>query len=88
MSRWKSNHISNVAGQNAYLDVQQVRQLLGFLVPLTASCVGDEHNRKQEVVVPVHKFPQSLPSCRDHRTAAEEDAVHIEEDASLMETDR
>lgn len=30
----------------SYLDAQQVRQLLGFVVSLAASCIGDEDSGK------------------------------------------
>lgn len=55
---------------------------------LAASCVRDENNREQEVVVFVHKLSKSSMSSRNHRAAAKQDAVHIKEDAHLMETDR
>ena len=71
----------------SYLDLQQVRQLLGLLMPLTASCIGDKHHRKQEVVVLVHNLPKRSSSSRNHRAAAKQDAVHVKEDAHLMETD-
>lgn len=72
----------------SYLDLQQVRQLLGLVMSLTASCVGDEDDRKQEVVVLVQKLLKRSPSGRNHGAAAKQDAVHVKEDAHLMETDR
>lgn len=38
----------------SYLDLQQVRQLPGLVMSLAASCVCQENNRQQEVVVFVH----------------------------------
>lgn len=73
---------------SVYLDVQQVRQLLGLVMSLTTSCVGDKNNRKQEVVVLVQKLPESLSSRRDHGATAEQDTIHIKEDASLETGER
>lgn len=50
---------------------------------LATSCVGDEHNRKQEVVVSVQKLLESSSSGGNHGAAADQDAVHVEEDAHL-----
>lgn len=76
------------AGSSAasYLDVQQVRQLLGFVVSLAASCIGDEDSGKKEVVVTVQELPESSPSSWDHGGPTHQDAIHIEDDARL--TDR
>lgn len=72
----------------SYLDVQQVRQLCGLLMSLAASCICDENNRQQEVVVLVHKLSKRSLGSRNHRAASEQDAVHVKEDAHLTETDR
>lgn len=71
-----------------YLHLKEVRQLLGLVMSLTASCVGDKDDREQEVVVLVHKFPKCPSSSRNHRATTKEDTVHIEEDAHLMGTER
>lgn len=71
----------------SYLDVQQVRQLLGLVLSLTASCIGDENHRKPEVVVPVHQIPKSSSGGRNHRAATEQDAVNVKEDSHLRRTD-
>lgn len=65
-----------------------MRQLLGLVMSLTASCIGDEDDRKQEVVVSVQKLPESSPSSRNQRTATKQDAVHVKKDARLMKTDK
>ena len=72
----------------SYLDIQQMRQLLGLVMSLTTSCIGDKYNRKQEVLVLVQKLPESSLSSRDHWAATEQNAVHVKEDTSLPETDR
>lgn len=72
----------------SYLDLQQLRQLCGLLMSLAASCISHENNRKQEVVVFVHKLSKSPMSSRNHRAATKQDAVHIKEDTHLRETDR
>lgn len=64
-----------------------MRQLLGLVVPLTASCIGDKDNRKQEVVVFVYQLSKRLSSSWNHRTTAKQDTVHIKEYSRLMETD-
>lgn len=70
----------------SYLDAQQARQLCGLVMSLAASCVCEENNRQQEVVVFVHKLSERSPSSRNHRAASKQDAVHVKEDAHLMET--
>lgn len=55
---------------------------------LTASSVCDEDNRKQEVIVLVHKLPKRSSSGRNYGSAAKQNSVHIKEDARLRETDR
>lgn len=72
----------------SYLDVQQVRQLCGLLMSLAASCIRDENNRQQEVLVLVHKLSKRSLGGGNHRAASKQDAVHVKEDARLTETDR
>lgn len=50
----------------SYLDLQQARQLLGLMMSLTASSIGDKDHRKQEVVVLVQKLPKCSSSGWNH----------------------
>lgn len=67
----------------SYLDVQQVRQLLGLVMSVTASCVCDKYHRKQKVVVSIQQLLESSSSSGNYRSATEQDAVDVKQDAHL-----
>lgn len=67
-----------------YLDLQEARKLLGLMMSLAASCIGDKDNREEEVVVLVQKLLKCSSSCWNHRAATKQDAIHIKENARLV----